>query len=100
MIERDQKTLIQAIGEAIIELDAVNELVLCSDDPTKCAAKIATSVEHVIPDTGLSSLEMYGIRSLILYAIADKRFFDWEMPTLTGFSAEQFEAIAGKLPKE
>jgi len=27
-------------------------------------------------------------------------FFDWEMPTLTGFTAEQFKAIAEKLPCE
>jgi hypothetical protein len=100
MQEDDQRSLIQAIGEAIIELDKVNDLVLCSDDPTKCATKIAASVGHVVPDIGLSSLEMYGIRSLILYAIADKKFFDREMPTLTGFSAEQFKAIADMLPRE
>jgi len=57
-------------------------------------------VRHIIPNNGLDTLEMLGIRSLILHAIADKRFFDWEMPTLTGFSAEQFKAIADKLPRE
>lgn len=100
MTQTDQRTRIEAIGKAITDLDELNELVLCSDDPTKCATKIAGSVLHVVPDTGLNSSEMRGVRSLILYAISDKRFFDWEMPTLTGFSSEQFRAIAEKLPRE
>ncbi|WP_152612647.1 hypothetical protein [Leisingera sp. ANG-M7] len=100
MTQDDQIALIQAIGKAITDLDDSNELVLCSDDPTNCATKIASSVRHVVPNTGLNSSEMLGIRSLILHAISDKRFFDWEMPILTGFSAEQFKAIADKLPRE
>jgi hypothetical protein len=31
-------------------------------------------------------------------AINDKRFFDWEMPTLTGMTAEEFSRLAEKLP--
>ncbi len=100
MTEDDQKSLTQAIGEAIVALDKENDLVLCSDDPTKCATRIADSIRHVIPDTGLSSSEMLGIRSLIYHAIDDKKFFDWEMPTLTGFSANEFKLIAEKLPRE
>lgn len=100
MTQNDQVALIQAIGKAITDLDEASELVLCSDDPTNCASKIANSVSHIVPNTGLNSSEMRGIRSLILHAIEDKRFFDWEMPTLTGFSAEQFRTIADKLPIE
>ncbi|MNL49307.1 hypothetical protein D3C87_1722330 [compost metagenome] len=28
------------------------------------------------------------------------QFFDWEMPTLTGLTAEEFGTVAGKLPRE
>jgi hypothetical protein len=100
MTEDDQKSLIRAIGETLVELDRANDLVLCSDDPNVCAKRIASSLGHLIPNTNLTSSEMYGVRSLILYAIENRSFFDWEMPTLTGFSAEQFKAIAGKLPRE
>ena len=100
MTQNDQVALIHAIGKAITDLEALDELVLCSDDPTKCATIIASSVRHIVPNTSLNSSEMLGIRSLILHAIADARFFDWEMPTLTGLSAEQFRAIADKLPRE
>ncbi|EFO29947.1 hypothetical protein TRICHSKD4_5787 [Roseibium sp. TrichSKD4] len=36
---------------------------------------------------------------MILQALSDKRFFDWEMPTLTGLTSEEFKAVANKLPK-
>ncbi|MEP3342571.1 MAG: hypothetical protein ABJO09_09730 [Hyphomicrobiales bacterium] len=100
MTQNDHETLIQAIGKTITNLEALNELVLCSDDPTNCATKIASSVRHIVPNASLNSSEMLGIKSLILHAISDERFFDWEMSTLTGLSAEQFRAIADKLPSE
>jgi hypothetical protein len=100
MTEDNQNILIQEISKALVELDSENDLVLCSDDPNICAKKIAASVKGVIPDTGLTSLEMHGVRSLILYAIENQSFFDWEMATLSGFSAAQFKTIAGKFPRE
>ena len=100
MNEDDQNSLVRAIGQALMELDHANDLVICNDNPNICAKKIAASVDHIVPDTGLSSGEMYGVRSLIYHAIANKQFFDWEMPTLTGFTADQFKAIAEKLPRE
>lgn len=100
MTQNNQTDLVHAIGKAITDLEALDELVVCSADPTNCATKIASSVRHIVPNTSLNSSEMLGIRSLILHAIADERFFDWEMPTLTGLSAEQFKAIADKLPGE
>jgi len=48
----------------------------------------------------LSFGELVGVRNLILHAIGNKQFFDWEMPTLTGFTAAEFERIAEKLPRD
>jgi hypothetical protein len=53
-----------------------------------------------VPNTALSHLELLGVRGLVLHAISDKRFCDWEMPTLTGFTAVEFEGIAEKLPRD
>lgn len=57
-------------------------------------------ISTILPRTDLTAQELTGVRRLIYQAIADKRFFDWEMPTLTGFTAKEFETIAGKLPME
>ena len=37
---------------------------------------------------------------LIDYAIRDHTSFDWEMPTLTDLTAEEFRIVADKLPRE
>jgi hypothetical protein len=54
------------------------------------ANRVAEAVLAVVPNTSLSLNELSGVRSLIFQAISDKRFFDWEMPTLTGFNADEF----------
>jgi len=38
-------------------------------------------------------------RLLINQVIHDTRFFDWETPTLTGLTIEEFSIVAGKLPR-
>ncbi|MEL7259641.1 MAG: hypothetical protein AAFN80_17715 [Pseudomonadota bacterium] len=100
MTEGNDLLLVQVIEATMKKLEQADELVICSETPTKVATEIAKAVDHIVPDTGLSFLEMSGVRALILQAISQPAFFDWEMPTLTGFSAEQFEAIAEKLPRE
>lgn len=98
--DEDQKTLVQVISETLDALEVSDEITITSDKSEIVAQKIVEAVKLVAPEIGLSSLEMYGVRSIILHAIANKSFFDWEMPTLTGFSAEQFQKIAEKLPCE
>jgi hypothetical protein len=94
------KELIDVVWEALLKLEQENEIVICSASAQKAAQKIASELGYVVPDIGLTATEMYGVRLLILNAIADKRFFDWEMPTLTGFTSQQFMEIAEKLPRE
>jgi hypothetical protein len=94
------RTIADVVFDALLRLEQDNEIVICSASPQSAATKIATEVRCEVPEIGLTAVEMYAVRSLILYAIADKRFFDWEMPTLTGFNAEQFKEIAEKLPRE
>ena len=95
----DQK-LSQLIARAIHELEQEDELVVTCPSIDALAGRISEAVLGVVPDTGLTQLELLGVRSLILHAVSDPKFFDWEMPTLTGFSAEEFERIAQKLPRD
>lgn len=100
MDDDDFKKLVQVITAVLIELDHINDVVICSDNPQVSATKIAAAVKSIVPHTGLTHMEMAGIKSLIFYAVANKSFFDWEMPILTGFNAEGFKKIAEKLPRE
>lgn len=91
--------LMNKIHKALSDLEKNGDIVLCSDVPTAVAKKIYDAVIDIVPNNELSPAELSGMRALIFQASRDSRFFDWEMPTLTGFSAEEFRAIAEKLPK-
>jgi hypothetical protein len=90
--------LSRAIAAALHDLDRDGDLVITSPHIEPIADRIAEAALSVVPSTTLS-LELLGVRSLILHAISNKQFFDWEMPTLTGFTAAEFERIAEKLPR-
>lgn len=92
--------LSQAMAAAVSKLERDGELVVTSSSIELIADRLAETALGVVPHTSLSLVEMGGIRSLILHAISDERFFDWEMPTLTGFTAAEFERIAEKLPRD
>ena len=92
--------LSKTVATALGELERDGDLVIASPSIEPIADRIAQAALAVVPSTALSHLELLGVRSLILHAISDRRFFDWEMPTLTGFTAAEFERIAEKLPRD
>lgn len=94
----DEPTLASVIERILQSLEERGEIVVCSSAPGRSAKVIAEAVSALVPNVELTASEMHGIRSLILHALADKNFFDWEMPTLTGLSAEEFRKLADKLP--
>jgi len=96
---KDQ-SLFDSLVALLNNLDESGEIVVCTGDSKAVAKKIHDLVLAHVPNTSLSTQELYGVRSLLLEAVKDKSFFDWEMPTLTGFNAEQFQNIANKLPRE
>jgi hypothetical protein len=95
----EDRDLSRVIAAALHKLETEGELVVTCPSIEPLADRVAAAVLAVVPNTGLSQFELLGVRSLILHAVSDKRFFDWEMPTLMGFTAEEFKAIAEKLPR-
>src|SRR5262245_61298718 len=91
--------LSSTVAAALRDLDRDGDLVITSPNIEPIADRIAEAALSVVPSTTLSPDELAGVRSLILHAIWNKQFFDWEMPTLTGFTAAEFERIAEKLPR-
>lgn len=99
MSEPDQ-LLDECITKALKKLELDDEIVVCSSEYGRVTSALTAAVQQVLPVPPLTEQEMLGVRSLIIHAIGDENFFDWEMPTLTGFSAAQFKQIAEKLPQE
>lgn len=92
--------LSRAMAKAVSELERDGEIVVTSPSIQPLADRLAEAALDVVPSSYLSFGELVGVRSLILHAISNKQFFDWEMPTLTGFTATEFERIEEKLPRD
>lgn len=90
--------LLERLVNTLQRLEEDGEIVICSATARPAAKKIHDVISAILPRTDLSAQELTGVRRLIYQPVADKRFFDWEMPTLTGFTAKEFETIASKLP--
>ena len=90
--------LMQAIKKALSDLEGSGDIVVCSESAGGIAKYLHDAVRAFVPNSALTHSELSGIRTLIFHAVDDERFFDWEMPTLTGFNADGFRKIAEKLP--
>ena len=90
----------QAISGALTQLEAEGEIIVCSPSQQRIVDRLIETALTLVPHTTLTATELNGLRLLVLQATANTAFFDWEMPTLTGFSAAEFRAIADKLPSE
>ncbi|MDO9335070.1 MAG: hypothetical protein Q7T61_01590 [Caulobacter sp.] len=90
--------LADALAKVLADLEAKGEIVICRPVANLVVQRLHDTVLELQPRSDLTAGELSGLRALIFQAIRDKRFFDWEKPTLTGFTADQFEAIAAKLP--
>lgn len=96
----EDETLRGVLSNELATLEREGEIVICSSSNVPIVKRLVQAALSVVPNTGLTDLEMIGIRRLLLHAISNKHFFDAEMPTLTGFSAAEFKIIAGKLPRD
>lgn len=99
MLSQPDDQLMSILKKALVELEDRGKIVLCTGTPDTPAKFLHDELKELMPSEVLCPAELSGLRSLTLHAINDKRFFDWEMPSLTGFNAEEFAEIAEKLPK-
>jgi hypothetical protein len=61
------------------------------------AKVVADEVKKVYAGGVLSPDEIFGLCVVLLHAVEDKNFYDWEMPTLSGFKAEEIKQLTIKL---
>lgn len=93
-------TVTEAILDALTCMEEEEELVITTSVPRQLAGRIRNRIANEVPIPQISKTELTAIRSLIYRAVNDTRFFDFEMPTLTGLTAEEFNDLAAKLPIE
>ena len=88
-----------AILAEVGRLEADEEIVVCATSPNRVVQRLYDAVQCVAPHTSLTTDELHAVRALVFHAVHSASFFDAEMPTLTGATAEEFKAIMQKLPR-
>jgi hypothetical protein len=90
------ENLLAAIATALEKLEQSGDIVVAAQS-SQIAVHLYDAMKDCLPIVQLTAGECGAAGSLILHAVEDERFFDWEMPTLTGGSADEFRAIGRKL---
>ncbi|WP_299471406.1 hypothetical protein [uncultured Roseibium sp.] len=92
--------LTDTILECLKRLEEEEKLVITTTVPQHLGSRICETIANEVPIPPISKAEFTAIRALIRQAVEDKRFFDAEMPTLTGLTADAFIDLAERLPIE
>ena len=91
------ETLIQALQSGIGTAEDKGLLVSTTPNHRQAAKVLAEQVKVAYAGGVISPEEALGICSVLYHAVEDKRFFDWEMPTLCGYKAEEIKQITDRL---
>ncbi|WP_130466536.1 hypothetical protein [Corticibacter populi] len=76
------------IVSALCEAEAAGDIVICTTAPQQTASLISEKIRAVFTGEIFSPEELLALSGLISQAVSDKRFYDWEMPTLIGYTAD------------
>ncbi len=91
------KNLIEAITESLQECEESGDLVIAISTPATISCRISEKVREVYSGELFTPEELLALSSLIFHAASDKKFYDWEMPTLTGYTAERMQELGRKI---
>lgn len=91
------KELNKAIIKALEECEAAGDLVIATSTPMTAAARISERVRETFTGDIFTPDDLLAISSLIYHATSDKRFYDSEMTTLTGYSSEKMQELGKQI---
>ncbi|WP_263773093.1 hypothetical protein [Propionivibrio soli] len=88
--------LTEAIVRVISEREAAGDLVV-TVPVVALADHISEAVREVFTGNLLSPSEILSVAALLTEAAADRKFYDWEMPTKIGLTATEVQQLAERL---
>lgn len=92
-----QRELINSIVSALREAEDAGDIVICTAAPERAADLISEKVRAVFTGDIFSPEELFALSGLISQAVSDKRFYDWETPTLLGYTAEEMTELGSRI---
>ena len=88
--------LTEAIVRTISEREAAGDIVV-TVPAIALADHISEAVREVFTGNLLSPSEILSVVALLTEAAADRKFYDWEMPTKVGLTATEVKQLAERL---
>ena len=92
-----RRELINSIVSALRQAEDAGDIVICTTTPELIANPISDSVRTVFTGDIFSPEELFALSKLISQATSDKRFYDWEMPTLIGYTADEMAELGERI---
>lgn len=89
-------TIKTALAEALMEAEEKGDLVIATSIINDVTEPMAEAVKSVY--AGIFTIqELAALSNLVFQATSDDRFYDWEMPTLVGYTREEMQSLGEKL---
>ncbi|HWL59215.1 MAG TPA: hypothetical protein VNQ78_21385 [Paracoccus sp. (in: a-proteobacteria)] len=100
MDQPEREVMLASISAALAELEASGDIVICTATPRIPATRLYEAIRAEMMETPLTGQELRGLGELIREVLYGGALSAEELATRTGLSAEEFEAIRKKLPRE
>jgi hypothetical protein len=85
-----------AIAEALVKSEEKGDVVIATSVINNVTEPMAEAVKAVYAGI-FTNQELAALRNLVFQATSDTKFYDWEMPTLVGYSREEMQNLGAKL---
>ncbi len=85
-----------AIAEALVKSEGKGDIVIAISIINNITEPMAEAVKAVYAGI-FTNQELAALSNLVFQATSDTKFYDWEMPTLVGFSREEMQNLGAKL---
>lgn len=92
-----RREIINSIFSALRKAEDAGDFVICTTTPELTANLISDGVRTVFTGDIFSPEELFALSKLISQATSEKRFYDWEMPTLIGYTADEMAALGERI---
>ena len=85
-----------AIAKALIKSEEEGDVVISTSVINNVTEPMAEAVKAVYAGI-FTNQELAALSNLVFQATSDTKFYDWEMPTLVGYSREEMQNLGAKL---
>ncbi|WP_215397373.1 hypothetical protein [Rheinheimera oceanensis] len=86
----------QALAQALVKVEAGGDIVIATSVIDNVTEPLAEAIKAAYAGV-FTTQELAALSNLVFQATSDDKFYDWEMPTLVGYTCEEMQRLGEKL---